>query len=621
MTYESLGWRSGSQSTASARTRRVPVDAHVGTPQDYVRRLERAAREAVRGTGRDEYFRNLLPWAVDTRNLLVAWDYLASGDGDAPGVDGLTFSDFDSTMKWEYLRGLNAVLLDGDYIPCPLRQCEIPRGPGRPNRILDLPTIADRVIGRALMQAIMPYVDPQLDENSFGFRPRRNRQDALATAEALSTRQERWVWLPEDIRDAFPNVPRGRLHDVVRLFLPNDELLEMIMALADNGRQRGIPQGQPLCPLLLNLYLTHVLDRPWRQHHPDLPLIRVADDLLVLCRTAEEARSTHQELIRLLRPAGMPLKGSPGTAIRDVGSGETANWLGFQVGFHHGELRIGLSDRSWHRLEQNLALDHTKPNAPVRAIQTLQGWIDQAGPTYNSTDAEATVVRARESAHHYGFVETPSVSQLTRRYGIGHARWEHTRRTTADRLLRGCAIGSADPHQNYDAPCRAGAEPPPAPPAALPAVTIWTDGACLGNPGVGGYAFSIVDSDGARYTSTGSAMNTTNNRMELTAVLTALRAIDQPSIITFISDSELVVRGINEWLCGWRDQDWQAGSGRHRRPLQNSDLWQAIDGELQRHEYQAQWIEGHSGCDENDQCDLLARFAAQNLYDNLLPRG
>ncbi len=460
MSYNSLGCRRGSQSADNARARDVAVEAHVGSRADFVDRLERAATNAAQGTGRAEYMAKVFTWAIDTRNLATAWEYLQAGDGHAPGSDGLRYSDFDSDLMWCYLRDLHEEIANGDYEPWPLLRKEIPKGPGR-TRVLELPTIAERTVGRAMVQAIQPYLDPHFSDQSYGYRPGRDHRQALAHAEALARSGDRWVWVTEDIRDAFPNVPRTRLLDIVQQKIGNEKLVQLMDQLLANGRKRGIPQGQALCPLLLNVYLDHLLDKPWRKIHSDLPLLRVADDLLVLCRDRADAEAARADLDRLLRPAGMPLKGSPETAIRDLRTGQTANWLGFQLQQDDNRLQFTLGDKSWEKLEDRLALLHTKPNAPIRATQTLESWIKQMGPAYpaaisddtavepasrsdltapsaqSSATANQIVARARALAVRYGFLEVPSDENLCRSHQEAYAKWKRIRATMLEQ--HGCS--------------------------------------------------------------------------------------------------------------------------------------------------------------------------------------
>ena len=135
-------------------------------------------------------------------------------------------------------------------------------------------------------------------------------------------------------------------------------------------------------------------------------------------------------------------------------------------------------------------------------------------------------------------------------------------------------------------------------------VLIYTDGSCEPNPGPGGWA-ALIYIDGVERTLTGSAADTTNNRMELTAALEALRALDAPAQISLYTDSEYLKRGITEWMPGWKARHWKRKGGK----LANIDLWQALDIALGRHELDWHWVKAHAGQRENERVDRLARAA------------
>jgi ribonuclease HI len=140
-------------------------------------------------------------------------------------------------------------------------------------------------------------------------------------------------------------------------------------------------------------------------------------------------------------------------------------------------------------------------------------------------------------------------------------------------------------------------------------VEIFCDGACSGNPGPGGYG-AILRSGGKEKEISGGAADTTNNRMELTAVIEALRQLTRPCRVSVTTDSQYVVKGMTEWIVGWQRKGWKNSK---KEPVLNRDLWEALLEQSQRHVVQWNWVRGHAGHAENERCDLLAREA--------LPRG
>ena len=137
-------------------------------------------------------------------------------------------------------------------------------------------------------------------------------------------------------------------------------------------------------------------------------------------------------------------------------------------------------------------------------------------------------------------------------------------------------------------------------------ITIYTDGACSGNPGVGGWG-AILVSGGRRREISGGEEHTTNNRMELSAVIGALRALKiAPSEVELFTDSKYVKDGITEWIGKWRKNGWKTSS---KKPVKNEDLWRALAAEVARHDITWHWLKGHAGHEENERADLLARLA------------
>ena len=137
-------------------------------------------------------------------------------------------------------------------------------------------------------------------------------------------------------------------------------------------------------------------------------------------------------------------------------------------------------------------------------------------------------------------------------------------------------------------------------------VEIFTDGSCLGNPGPGGWAALLRMGEQEREIQ-GCAGATTNNRMELTAVIEALQVLKRPCRVTIMTDSEYVRRGMTEWLANWRRRNWRTAAGK---PVANRDLWEVLAEAIAAHEIEWRWVRGHAGHAENERVDKAARAAA-----------
>lgn len=133
-------------------------------------------------------------------------------------------------------------------------------------------------------------------------------------------------------------------------------------------------------------------------------------------------------------------------------------------------------------------------------------------------------------------------------------------------------------------------------------VEIYTDGACSGNPGPGGWGVLMLSGEHEKELS-GGEFDTTNNRMELTAAIEALNGLKRPCRVNLYTDSTYVKNGITEWIDNWKRRGWKTAA---KKPVKNADLWQALDNAVERHSIEWHWVKGHAGHPENERADALA---------------
>ena len=143
-------------------------------------------------------------------------------------------------------------------------------------------------------------------------------------------------------------------------------------------------------------------------------------------------------------------------------------------------------------------------------------------------------------------------------------------------------------------------------------VEIYSDGACKGNPGPGGWG-AVLRYNGVEKHLYGGEAETTNNRMELMAVIKALESLKRNCRVHITTDSQYVKNGITEWIVNWKRRGWKTAA---KKPVKNQDLWQRLDESLASHDIEWHWIKGHSGHPENERCDEMARLAIQQYRDS-----
>jgi group II intron reverse transcriptase/maturase len=317
-----------------------------GSFLDPVRALQHGLYRAAKAdpnrrfhTLRDKVFRRDVMWR--------AWVAVRRNNG-APGIDKTTLDMVEQYGVARLLDELARDLREGRWRPLPTRRVHIPK-PGQPGerRPLSIPAVRDRIVQAAVKMVIEPIFEADFLPCSFGFRPRRAAHDALQVLLDESFRGRRWV-VETDIANCFEAIPHSTLMQAIEERICDQAVLKVLRAmlragvLLDGSVRRpvtGAPQGGVVSPLLANVYL-HRLDRAWR-HGVDGTLVRYADDVVVMCRSRQEAERALARLTALLAGLGLEPKAAKTRIVHLTEGGDGFDFLGF----HHRLVRSRLSTK------------------------------------------------------------------------------------------------------------------------------------------------------------------------------------------------------------------------------------------------------------------------------------
>lgn len=368
--------------------------------------------------------------ATNPDNLFATFRRLRIENGQAPGIDGIRYWDLTLREVGAICRALSKVLRSGKYVPNRTIAKLLRKKCGGERR-LEIGTVFDRVVAAAVAAEITPFLERKFLPNSFGFRPGYNNWQALLAVRELIQRQRLWTLAIDDIRQAFDFVPIDELIEIVRANITDQPLADLIACIArghqGNNRKRGIDQGSPLSPVLLNLLLWERLDRPLSTGPAPHLLIRYADNLAFLVKSVIEGEQALERTRELLRPLGMQLKGGERPLnLRRAGAG--VELLGFRIRAQGDDPCLEMSRSAWSGLREQLRKALRSPNPAWICNQAAEGWLAAQAPAFENADVYEVLRQLHRQASRVGVWELDSKGELESTLEQAMTAWKEVQR-------------------------------------------------------------------------------------------------------------------------------------------------------------------------------------------------
>ena len=349
-------------------------------------------------------------------------------NGQASGIDHVRYTDINMPEICESCRVLSQQLEMGQYRPRPARLVKRPKASGIGFRTLKIPCILDRVAGKRFKELLETYYELVFLNSSYGFRPRIGREEMLIAMLRHMQEQRAYHVIHDDVRNAFDCVPTEVLLQLLAPLISDSRFLRtlesMIRAHSPAGTSRGIAQGCPLSPLLLNILFHHILDVPlYETTNTHGRHFRYVDNLVTVCPGEEQASRYRLEVSSRLYSLGMAIRGTDAVDVRIC----PTTVLGVQVRMENGYPLLTIPQSSLAQLNRKLTEALEKPNHRARIAATVNSWFQQHGCTHASYRPQERRVVCQAVANtiaDIGLTEAPMhTMHMEQAWELGHRRW------------------------------------------------------------------------------------------------------------------------------------------------------------------------------------------------------
>lgn len=387
-------------------------------PQSSSDRQTRAQRPTVYRTTPENFDINKF---ATFKNLCTVYEYVNSTGGQAAGIDGFRFRDISKPVRNRIIKQLREELVAGTYIPDPALPQPVPKnGYGNGTRLLEIPTIFDRVVMKALELCLHDYWKSVLP----GFE--RDVWTLFALMRQAIRRDETYIAAIDDIRNCYPSVLLDEVIRSLQQYHQNQALMCLTQQIIRGHRgpdhQTGLDQGSPCSPVFMELFLHERLDEMIRMSHPGITQLRYVDNITYLCSSVPEGTEALLRTEDILGGLQMQLKhqDGPPTDLRDPSHGKSI--LGLIPVWRNGDLHFTIPEESFQALDMKLTIRNQTPK-PLDSIRaTLFGWINAMGPALSNTIAPGIIDRVTEIATGKGIREFPT-SELLSTARSARKRW------------------------------------------------------------------------------------------------------------------------------------------------------------------------------------------------------